>query len=68
MFPEGGGQPWDTGFINDIPVDQVIRKGNEAVMHTPKPLNVGEEVTQKVNWVRRLDHMQQHSGAQDAYF
>lgn len=62
LFPEGGGQPCDTGFINDIAVEQVLRRGNEAVMYVKEPVPIGEEVTQSVNWDRRLDHMQQHSG------
>ncbi|KAK6632560.1 hypothetical protein RUM43_013328 [Polyplax serrata] len=62
LFPEGGGQPCDTGFINDIAVEQVLRRGNEAVMYVKEPVTIGEEVTQRVNWDRRLDHMQQHSG------
>lgn len=62
LFPEGGGQPYDTGYINDIPVRQVLRRGAEAVMYIPSPLNVGDEVKQVVDWERRFDHMQQHSG------
>ncbi|XP_061400853.1 alanyl-tRNA editing protein Aarsd1-A-like [Musca vetustissima] len=64
LFPEGGGQPCDYGTINGFPVRSVIRKGKEAVhfVETFKALEVGTEVLQIVNWERRLDHMQQHSG------
>lgn len=64
LFPEGGGQPCDLGFINEFRVRNVIRKGAEAVhfIECEKPLEVGEKVTQIVDWDRRLDHMQQHSG------
>ena len=64
MFPEGGGQPNDTGFINDSPVVNVVRKGSEAIhrITADKPLEVGADVRMAVNWDRRLDHMQQHSG------
>lgn len=62
IFPEGGGQPCDYGYLNDIPVFKVIRKEDKAIHITNQPLNVGEEVTQKINWDRRFDHMQQHSG------
>ncbi|KAL0271318.1 UNVERIFIED_CONTAM: hypothetical protein PYX00_008446 [Menopon gallinae] len=62
LFPEGGGQPYDKGFINGIPVHQVLRRGDEAVMYVKEPVKVGEEVRQEIDWERRLDHMQQHSG------
>lgn len=62
LFPEGGGQPYDTGYLNDIPVQQVLRKGPEAVIYVKSPVKVGEEVQQSINWERRFDHMQQHSG------
>ena len=62
LFPEGGGQPCDYGFLNDIEVINVRRIGSEAVHFTLKPLNPGEKVHQKLDWERRFDHMQQHSG------
>ena len=48
--------------MNDIEVLQVLRKGDEALHFTQKPVEVGTDVVQKINWVRRFDHMQQHSG------
>ncbi|KAI7875851.1 ThrRS/AlaRS common domain-containing protein [Lichtheimia hyalospora FSU 10163] len=62
LFPEGGGQPFDTGFIDDIPVHNVQRQGIEHVHYTKAPVAAGNQVTVKVNWDRRWDHMQQHSG------
>uniref|UniRef100_A0A1I8PYH8 Threonyl/alanyl tRNA synthetase SAD domain-containing protein n=1 Tax=Stomoxys calcitrans TaxID=35570 RepID=A0A1I8PYH8_STOCA len=64
LFPEGGGQPCDYGTINGEPVRSVVRKGNEAVhfVETNKSFEVGTEVKQSLDWERRLDHMQQHSG------
>ncbi|XP_038223332.1 alanine--glyoxylate aminotransferase 2, mitochondrial [Zerene cesonia] len=62
LFPAGGGQPHDRGWLNDIEVLQVLRKGEEALHFTDKPLEVGAVVSQKINWQRRFDHMQQHSG------
>ncbi|KAG1700132.1 hypothetical protein DVH05_011943 [Phytophthora capsici] len=67
LFPEGGGQPWDTGSINDVPVDQVYVKDGRCVHRipvqdgAPAPFVEGEEVVSTVDWTRRLDHMQQHS-------
>ncbi|CAB3220365.1 unnamed protein product [Arctia plantaginis] len=62
LFPAGGGQPHDTGFLNNVEVVQVLRKGDEAIHFTKDPIKVGTAVEQKVNWDRRFDHMQQHSG------
>lgn len=74
LFPEGGGQPTDHGTVvklgdpeQKLDVVNVIRKGPEAI-HAIEgtgdelPLSVGDKVLQIVNWQRRHDHMQQHSG------
>lgn len=65
LFPEGGGQPCDYGFINDKPVIDVKRRGAEAlhfIESEEAPFQVGVTVDCKVDWDRRHDHMQQHSG------
>lgn len=62
LFPAGGGQPHDIGWLNNVEVVQVLRKGPEAIHFIQEPLPVGAEVTQKIVWERRFDHMQQHSG------
>ncbi|XP_069012011.1 alanyl-tRNA editing protein Aarsd1-like isoform X2 [Embiotoca jacksoni] len=62
LFPEGGGQPDDHGLIGDVPVLRVTRQGAEAVHFVSSSLEVGQEVQVKVDWERRFDHMQQHSG------
>ncbi|XP_052741794.1 alanyl-tRNA editing protein Aarsd1 [Bicyclus anynana] len=62
LFPAGGGQPHDIGWLNNTEVLQVLRKGDEALHFTREPLEVGTEVAQRIDWARRFDHMQQHSG------
>ncbi|KAM4715133.1 LOW QUALITY PROTEIN: alanyl-tRNA editing protein Aarsd1-like [Anableps anableps] len=62
LFPEGGGQPDDHGLIGEVPVLRVTRQGPDAVHFVTSPLEVGQEVRVKVDWERRFDHMQQHSG------
>lgn len=62
LFPEGGGQPDDHGLIGDVPVLRVTRQGAEAVHFVCSPLEEGLEVQLKLDWDRRFDHMQQHSG------
>ncbi|KAK3834954.1 MAG: hypothetical protein J3R72DRAFT_388201 [Linnemannia gamsii] len=63
LFPEGGGQPCDFGTINEsIEVKNVLRVGTSHVHHTTAPIEEGIEARLEVDWKRRFDHMQQHSG------
>ncbi|XP_064177742.1 alanyl-tRNA editing protein Aarsd1-like isoform X2 [Anguilla rostrata] len=62
LFPEGGGQPDDRGTIGPVPVLRVTRQGSEAVHFVESALEVGSEARLEVDWERRFDHMQQHSG------
>lgn len=62
FYPEGGGQPCDLGTLNEIAVTDVQEKDGEIVHHTEVALEVGSEVTGKIDWERRFDLMQQHSG------
>ena len=62
FFPEGGGQPSDIGFLNDIKVYDV--QINEGIIYhyTEKLLQKGEKVKGVIDFLRRFDFMQQHSG------
>ena len=62
FYPEGGGQPADHGTLGGIPVTDVHEK-NGVILHTVSAaLEVGAAVTGEIDWARRFDHMQQHSG------
>lgn len=63
FYPTGGGQPHDTGTIAGIAVvDVVSREGDAAVIHVlAAPLNANE-VTCQIDWSRRFDLMQHHTG------
>lgn len=62
FYPEGGGQPWDLGLLSEEPVLEVRKRG-DAILHIVKnPLPLGENVTGVIDWTRRFDFMQQHSG------
>lgn len=61
FYPEGGGQPPDHGFIGSVRVNDV-QEIDTIVWHSVEAeLAVGEYV-QRVDWKRRFDHMQQHTG------
>ena len=64
FYPTSGGQPHDTGSLGDRRVIDVIdREADDAVMHVlDGPLDAGMRVSATVDWPRRLDHMQQHTG------
>lgn len=62
FYPEGGGQPYDTGKLNDIEVLEVHEKDGEVWHYTKEPLEVGCKVNAVIDWDRRFDLMQQHSG------
>ncbi len=62
FYPEGGGQPSDRGTLNGIPVTDVQERDG-VVFHTcERSVEIGETVTGQIDWERRFDHMQQHSG------
>lgn len=62
FYPEGGGQPWDTGTLGGVTV-LAVRDRNGRVVHLcSAPLAVGEQVEGGIDWDRRFDLMQHHSG------
>ena len=62
FYPEGGGQPCDLGTLNGIAVTDVQEEGGELIHYTEKPLEPGTAVEGQIDWERRFDLMQQHSG------
>jgi alanyl-tRNA synthetase len=63
FYPTGGGQPSDTGMLDGTPVIECIET-EEGVLHVlqGRALKVGAQVVGQVDWPRRLDHLQQHTG------
>jgi alanyl-tRNA synthetase len=64
FYPTGGGQPTDIGSLGEARVVDCIDADDSGVLHViqgPVP-QIGETVHGKVDWLRRLDHMQQHTG------
>ena len=62
FFPTGGGQPHDTGTINGNAVLDTTEDGERVNHLLCVPLTVGETVSCEIDWARRFDYMQQHSG------
>ena len=62
FYPEGGGQPSDTGYLNDIRVLEVHEKDGRIFHFTTEPVLEGTQVKGTVDWEKRYSNMQQHSG------
>ena len=62
FYPEGGGQPGDRGLIGGITVLDTVEKDGEILHLCSSALKPCARVHCKIDWERRLDHMQQHTG------
>ena len=62
LYPTGGGQPNDTGWINGIEVVNVEKVDEEIRHYIKEDVAINGTVEGKLNWDRRFDHMQQHTG------
>ncbi len=63
FYPTSGGQPHDTGRLDDALVLEVFERDDDTIVHvTDRELTPGP-VRGSIDWPRRFDHMQQHSGS-----
>jgi len=63
FYPTSGGQPFDTGRLEDVAVVDVMEREDGTILHVlERELPSGLAVHGKVDWARRFDHMQQHTG------
>ena len=66
FYPTAGGQPADRGSLNGVAVvDVVLRERDDAILHVlarALPESDGSAVEGQIDWPRRFDHMQQHTG------
>jgi len=62
FYPTAGGQGCDRGFLNDVPVIDVL-EGADEILHITERGVTAENVSGKIDWNRRFDFMQQHSAA-----
>lgn len=63
FYPTSGGQPFDTGTLGSAAVTDVIDREDGTIVHVVSgTLKPGEVVSGEIDWARRFDHMQQHTG------
>jgi alanyl-tRNA synthetase len=61
FYPTSGGQPFDTGRLGGVAVVDVVDEGDRIAHLLAGPL-AGDRVEGALDWPRRFDHMQQHTG------
>jgi len=61
FYPTSGGQPFDAGELGGVRVTDVVDEGDRIAHLLDAPL-VADRVSGRVDWPRRFDHMQQHTG------
>jgi alanyl-tRNA synthetase len=62
FYPESGGQPHDTGFLGEVRVLRVVEDEWGDVLHLLENDIPGSSISGRIDWERRFDHMQQHTG------
>jgi alanyl-tRNA synthetase len=62
FYASGGGQPSDTGTLNSVPVLEVRATEDGQILHLLGAPLADAVVHGEVDWERRFDHMQQHTG------
>ncbi len=61
FYPTSGGQPYDLGTLNGIRVLEVVDEEDRIAHVLESPIAMGE-ADARIDWARRFDHMQQHTG------
>ena len=61
FYPSSGGQPFDIGTLGSAIVKDVVDMDDRVAHHLDRPVAPGP-VEARVDWARRFDHMQQHTG------
>jgi alanyl-tRNA synthetase len=62
FYPTSGGQPFDVGTLSGVTVVEVVDTEDGRLLHVVDRLPESDGVTGTVDWTRRFDHMQQHTG------
>lgn len=62
FYPTSGGQPHDLGELGGVSIRDIVDEGDRLAHVLAQPLPPGDAVTGVIDWPRRFDHMQQHTG------
>src|SRR5262245_58833651 len=63
FYPTGGGQPSDSGTLNGSRVVECVDDGDNGILHMVQGSPAKDSLVHgRVDWPRRLDHIQQHTG------
>ena len=62
FYPASGGQPHDTGRLGEAEVLEVFEREDNAVVHVTDRAVARGPVRGAIDWERRFDHIQQHTG------
>src|SRR5688572_26511204 len=62
FYPTSGGQPHDLGQLGGVAVMDVVDEGERIAHVLAEPLGPVSRVGGRIDWARRFDHMQQHTG------
>src|SRR4051812_16333656 len=62
FYPTSGGQPFDVGTLADVKVTDVVDLEDGRLLHVVDRQPAETEVEGRIDWTRRFDHMQQHTG------
>jgi alanyl-tRNA synthetase len=62
FYPTSGGQPCDTGYLGGVRVESVEEDASGRILHILDSPPASEQVHGTIDWRRRFDHMQQHTG------
>ena len=62
FYPTSGGQPFDTGLLGGVAVVETVDLDDSIAHIVAESLQEGAAVVGEIDWARRFDHMQQHTG------
>jgi alanyl-tRNA synthetase len=62
FYPTSGGQPFDLGSLSGVKVLDVVDADEGRILHVVDRAPDGSRISGTIDWTRRFDHMQQHTG------
>ena len=62
FYPTSGGQPFDVGMFHDVRVLDVVDADDGRILHVVDRVPSTTSLHGEIDWSRRFDHMQQHTG------